>query len=347
MDQHAVVHTTADLAERVHGELRGRSDLAIEGVNALDDASGRQATFIADQPHANQWAQARAAAAVITEGLDAAGHDPDTRALIVVPSASLAMIELLHLFAPPPVSPEPGVHPTAWIHEDASIGRDVRIGPHVSVDRGASIGDRVVLHAGVRIYAHTHVGDDSILHANTVVRERCRLGRRVVAHQNVSIGADGFGYEPAPDGSGLLRVPQIGDVEIDDDVEIGAGTCIDRAKFGSTVVGAGTKLDNLVQVAHNCRIGKSCVIAGLSGLAGSVTFGDHVTVAGGVRVANHVKIGAGATIAACSAVLRDIPPGQTCLGSPAIEIREALRQAAALQRLPGWMREVSQRLGKD
>jgi len=340
-------YTTADLTERVHGELNGRSDLGIDGVNALEDASDRQITFITDQAHAGLWAQTRAAAAVITDGVDASGHDPSARALIVVPSASLAMIELLRLFAPPPLLPDAGVHATAWVHPDASIGRDVRIGPHVSVDRGASIGDRVMLHAGVRICAEARIGDDSILHANTVVRERCRLGRRVITHQNVSIGADGFGFEQAPDGSGLLHVPQIGDVELCDDVEIGAATCIDRAKFGTTVIGAGTKIDNLVQIAHNCRIGSSCVIAALSGLAGSVTVGDGVCIGGAVAVSPHVTIGSGATIGACSGVMRDVSPGQTCLGTPATEAREALRQAAALQRLPAWMREVSRHLGSD
>jgi UDP-3-O-[3-hydroxymyristoyl] glucosamine N-acyltransferase len=340
-------YTTADLAERVHGELKGRSDLGIDGVNALKDASERQITFITDETHAGLWGQTRAAAAVITDGIDASGHDPSARALIVVPSASLAMIELLQLFAPPPLRPDTGVHPTAWVHPDASTGQDVRIGPHVSVERGASIGDRVVLHGGVRIYAEAHIGDDSILHANTVVRERCRLGRRVITHQNVSIGADGFGFEPAPDGSGLLRVPQIGNVEISDDVEIGAGSCIDRAKFGTTVIGAGTKIDNLVQIAHNCRIGRSCVIAALAGLAGSVTVGDGTSIGGAVAIAPHVTIGSGVSIGACSGVMRDIPAGQTCLGTPATEARDALRQAAALQRLPGWMREVSRRLDTD
>ena len=340
-------YKTAELAERVGGELIGRSDLGIEGVDALQDASDRQITFIADKAHAHQWAGARAAAAVISRGIDAHGHDPLTRALIVVPNASLAVIELLRMFAPPPLPPDAGVHPTAWVHDDASIGRDVRIGPHVSIDRGASIGDRVVLYGGVRMYAQSSVGDDSILHGNTVVRERCRLGRRVITHQNISIGADGFGYEPAPDGSGILRVPQIGDVEIGDDVEIGASTCIDRAKFGSTVIGAGTKIDNLVQIGHNCNIGRSCVIAGLTGLAGSVTIGDGVTIAGAVGVADHVTIGSGATVGAFSGVMRDVPPGQTCLGRPATEVRTALRQEAALRRLPELMREVSQHLGKD
>ena len=132
----------------------------------------------------------------------------------------------------------------------------------MSVDRDASIGDHTVLHAGVRIYAGVEIGPNCVLHANCVVRERCTIGDEVILHQNVSIGADGFGYRPAPDGSGLLKVPQIGTVEIQDRVEIGAGACVDRGKFGATLIGEGTKIDNLCQIAHNCRIGRSCVIAG-------------------------------------------------------------------------------------
>ncbi len=336
-------YTTAELAERVNGEVRGRSDLVIEGVNALEDASEREITFITDTAHGKRWAQTRAAAALISRGIEVDGHDPDSRTLIVVPNAALAMIDLLRIYAPAAPEPELGINPTAWVHPQATLGRDVRIGPHVSIDRGASIGDRVVLHAGVRLYADVHIEEDSIVHANTVVRERCRLGRRVVLHQNVSIGADGFGYEKAPDGSGPLKVPQIGIVEIDDDVEIGAGTCIDRGKFGATTIGANTKIDNLVQIGHNCRIGRGCVIVGLCGLSGSVTMGDGVLLAGACHIAGHLTIGAGATLGATSAVRGDLAPGKDFLGVPAIEARQYLRQVAALGRLPAWMQEASRR----
>jgi UDP-3-O-[3-hydroxymyristoyl] glucosamine N-acyltransferase len=334
-------YTTADLAERVCGELRGRSDLSITGVNAIDEATPQEITFIADEEHARRWGETRARAAVITTGLEPASHDPESRALIYVPNAALAMVELLHLFAPPAPLPDPGTHPTAVVHPTAIIGRDVRIAAHVSIDEAATIGDRAVLHAGVRIYAHARIGDDAVLHANAVVRDRCRLGRRVILHPNATIGADGFGFEPAPDGSGLIKVPQIGTVIIEDDVEIGAGSCVDRAKFGVTVIGAGTKIDNLVQIGHNCRIGRNCVIAGLSGLGGSVTVGDGVRMAGEVGIADHISIGAGATIAAQAGVMRDVPAGQTCLGTPASEVSQALRQFAAVRKLPDWMRQAS------
>ncbi|MHC4273494.1 MAG: UDP-3-O-(3-hydroxymyristoyl)glucosamine N-acyltransferase [Planctomycetota bacterium] len=336
--------TTADLAKHVSGDLHGRPDLPIAGVNALTEATAREITFITDAVHARQWAEARAGAAVISAGLEPAGHDPESRALIVVPNAALAVVELLRLFAPPTPQLDPGRHPSAFVHPGATIGNDVRIGPHVSIDDQATIGDRAVLHAGVRVYAHTAIGDDSILHANVVVRERCRLGRRLLLHPNVTIGADGFGYEPAPDDSGLVKVPHIGTVIIEDDVEIGAGSCVDRAKFGAAVIGAGTKIDNIVQIAHNCRIGRNCVIAALSGLSGSVTVGDGARIAGAVGIVDHISIGSGATIGAAAGVMKDVPPGETHLGVPAIEIHQTLRQWAAVRKLPDWMQQASQLL---
>ncbi len=336
--------TTCDIAARVGGELQGRSDLPIAGINSMEEAGPEEITFIADVDHARRWPQVRAKAAVVSQGLEPSGHNPEARALIVVSDAAVAMVDLLRLFEPPAPLPEPGVHVSAFVHPTATIGRDVRIGPHVSVDEGAFVGDRVVLHAGVRLYAGTRIDDDAVLHANTVVRERCRIGRRVVLHQNVSIGADGFGYTPSPDGSKLLKVPQIGTVVIEEGVEIGANTCVDRGKFGATIVGAETKIDNLVQIAHNCRIGRSCVIAGLTGIGGSTIIGDNVQIGGAVAIAPHLCIGNGARIAAKSGVMRDVPEGKAYAGLPADEARRALRQHAALRKLPDWMRRVSRAL---
>ncbi|MHC4413900.1 MAG: UDP-3-O-(3-hydroxymyristoyl)glucosamine N-acyltransferase [Planctomycetota bacterium] len=336
--------TTADLAEHVSGELRGRSDLPIVGINSMDEATTDQITFIADSLHARRWPEVRARAAVVSEGLEPPGHDPETRALIVVQDARLATIELLHLFAPAPPLPEPGAHPTAFVHPSARIGRDARIGPHVSIAEMVSVGDRVVLHAGVRLYAGSSVDDHTVLHANTVVRERCRIGRDVILHQNVSIGADGFGYWASPEGTEMLKVPQIGTVVIEDGVEIGANSCVDRGKFGPTIIGAETKIDNLVQIAHNCRIGRSCVIAALSAIGGSVITGDHVQIGGAVGIADHIRVGHGATIGAKSGVMRDIPDGETQLGTPACEATWTLRQYAATRKLPDWMQRVSRLL---
>jgi UDP-3-O-[3-hydroxymyristoyl] glucosamine N-acyltransferase len=200
-----------------------------------------------------------------------------------------------------------------------------------------------VLQPGVRIHADVVVGASSILHANTVVRHECVIGRRVILHQNVSIGADGFGYRPAPDGRGLVKMPHIGNVVIEDDVEIGANSCVDRGKFGSTVIGAGTKIDDLCMIAHNVRIGRCCVLAGRTSISGSVTIGHGVQMGGSSGVADHLTIGNGARIGAGAGVVRDMPAGATWMGFPADDASVVKRQWVALKRLP----ELVRRLGKE
>lgn len=347
MSHEAQVHSASSLAERLEGRLIGRGDVEVRGVNTLDDAGPDEVTFINDKANAQRWASSRATVAVVTAGVEPAGHDPDRRALIEVANAELAIAALLELFAPASSVPEIGVHPSAVIDPTVRLGRDTRVGPHASVDRGCTIGDEVVLHAGVRIYAGVSIGDRSVVHANTVVRERCRIGADVILHDGVSIGADGFGYRPAPDGSGLVKMPHLGDVVIGDRVEIGAGTCVDRAKFGSTVIGAGTKIDNLVQIGHNCRIGENCVIAGLAGLCGSVVMGNWVVVAGMVGIGDHLTVGDGATVAARTGVTRSVPAGETWLGYPAGPMQATLREWASLRRLPEFLRRSSRAAGRE
>lgn len=336
--------TTGSLAQRVNGELQGREDLQIVGLNSIEDASADQITFIGNSEHAKLWADASAGAALVTKGIEPKGHNPNSRALIIVPQAELAMIELLKAFKPQTPALELGVHPTAAMHSDVIIGKNVCVGPHVSIDRGVRIADDVVIHAGVRIYADVLIGDQSVVHANTVIRERCHIGRNVILHQNVSIGADGFGYQPSADGSTIIKIPHIGTVVLEDYVEIGANSCVDRGKFQSTRIGRGTKIDNLCQIGHNCQIGNNCIIAGMTAIGGSVYLGDGAMLGGGVLVMDHVKIGKKARIGAGSGVIRDVPDGQTQLGAPAGESSEVLRQWAAVRKLPDWMKRISLRL---
>lgn len=340
------------VAEWVGGTVVGDGDVRISSLESIEYAGPNQLTFVGSSRHARLWTEMPmseagrgrlAAAALVSDGLLPRDVDSAGRSLLFVADADQAMIDLLERFAPPPHVPPPGIHPSAVVSPSAMLGRDVRIGAHVSIDDGCSLGDDVVLHAGVRLYPQVRIGDGSTLHANCVVRERCTLGRRVVLHPGVMIGADGFGYRPAPGGAGLRKVPQIGTVEIHDDVEIGSGSCVDRAKFGATVVGAGTKIDNLVQIAHNCRIGRSCVIAGCVGLAGSVTIGDGAQIGGGASIADHRTIGRRARIGAMSGVIADVADGATMLGIPAQDSMVALRQSAALRKLPEFMR----RFGRD
>lgn len=321
----------------------GAASVVVTGVESIEYATPQQATFIGSARHARAWRESRAATALVSQRLVAAVADGSGRPIVVVPDADLAMIALLEHFAPPAPVPPAGVHPTAWVDPTAMLGAGVRIGAHASIDARCVLGEGVVLHAGVRLYPDVRIGDGSVVHANCVVRERCTIGRRVILHQNVSIGADGFGYRFDAALGALRKVPQIGIVTIEDEVEIGAGTCIDRAKFGATIIGAGTKIDNLVQIAHNCRIGRGCVIAGTAAMAGSAVLGDGVQLAGGVAVAPHVTIGDLAQVGAMSGVLNDIPARARVVGMPAVDAVVALRQAAALRKLPDWLRRAAAR----
>lgn len=335
-------YTTQQIADRVGGRLIGRADLAIRGVDGLETAGPDRLTFIRDAKHAASWPRSQAGAALVWEG---AGFEPGAgRALIRVKDTDLSLAVVLEMFAPPPARPAPGIHPWACADPTASLGQNVSIGPGCYVGPRARIGRNCVLHSRACVYDDATIGDGCELHAGVVVRERCELGRNVVVHANAVIGSDGFGYRPAPDGSRWVKIPQIGSVKIGDDVEIGAGTCIDRGKFAATTIGEGTKIDNLCQIAHNCRIGRRCILAGQVGLAGSVTLGDEVILGGQVGVADHIRIGAGARVGAKSGVMHDIPAGETWMGQPAQERGVALRQAATLRRLLESIRTQAGRL---
>jgi UDP-3-O-[3-hydroxymyristoyl] glucosamine N-acyltransferase len=339
------VLTTGAIAARLGGSLRGPATVEIHGLATPAEAAPRELTFIGAVAYAKQWPSSRAAAAVVAEDVASALDAGDPRPLILVRNAEVAMALALELFRTPEPVPDEGVHPTAFVHRAATLGARVRVGPHASVDRGARIGDDVVLHAGVRVYADVVIGAGSVLHANVVVRHGCTLGRRVILHQGVAIGADGFGYRPDPGGRGLVKLPHLGDVVLEDDVEIGANSCVDRAKFSSTVIGAGTKIDNLCQIAHNCRVGRGVVIAGCTGMGGSVTIGDGAQIGGGVGLSDHVTIGPGARVGGGSVVYQDVPAGATWLGVPGADAGATKRQWVALKRLPELLRRLRRNPG--
>ncbi len=332
--------TTRQVAEAVGGELRGPDDLTITGLEEVGRAGPDQLTFIGSQNYVEKWKASAARAAVVDRKIEVGAGDG--RALILVDHADLAIATLLERFAPPPVLPPLGVHPTAVIDPSAKIGADTRIGPYCVIGPDARIGDRCVLHSAVHVMAASSVGDDGTLWPGVVIRERCTVGDRCILHPNVTLGADGFGYRPAPDGRGMVKIPQIGTVAIGHDVEIGANTAIDRGKFSATVIGDGCKIDNLVQIGHNCRLGRAVAVSGSTGIAGSVTVGDGAIIGGMVAIKDHVTIGAGATLAGASQVMTDVPPGGTWAGSPARPFKEALREVAALRRLPDLMKDAKQ-----
>ena len=335
----AVPVTTGDLAQRIGARLTGAADVCVTGLSTIDEARSGDLTFISDQGYAAQWPTCQAAAAIVLDSIDFR-PDHSGRPLLFVSDVDQAMIAVLAVFPPPEDRPDLGVHPTAFVAAGVQLGQAIRVGPHVTIGRNCVIGDGVTLYPGVRVYSGVQIGAGSIIHANTVIRERCVIGRGVILHQNISIGGDGFGYRPSPDGRGLLKMPHIGIVVLEDGVEIGSGSCVDRAKFGATVIGAGTKIDNLVQIAHNCRVGRCCLIAGQSGLGGSVTLGDGVLLGGAVGVVDHLSIGSRAKVGARSLVTRDVPAGASWLGTPADEGRATLRHWALIKRLP----ELAKRL---
>jgi UDP-3-O-[3-hydroxymyristoyl] glucosamine N-acyltransferase len=342
------MHTTGSLAEHLKAELVGPADLAITHLDTLERAGPGAMTFIRSESYASMWAASKASAAMVTRGLRVPGHDPAARALLLVPDADLALNAVLELFAHPPRPIVQGRHPTAFIDPSAAVHPTASIGPCCVVGAGATLAEGVILMANVTIGPDASVGRGTVLHPGVVIGERCVIGAGCIFHGGVVIGADGFGYRPGP--RGPIKIPHIGNVEIGDAVEIGANSNVDRAKFGSTIIGAGTKMDNLVQVAHNCRIGRGCLICGVTGIAGSVTIGDGVIIAGHVGIADNLTIGERAVIAAKSGVIKSVPAGETWWGFPAAPSRDAARAYAMHANLPDIvqrLRRVEQAVGID
>ncbi len=257
--------------------------------------------------------------------------------LILVADARIAFLKMLEAFAPTR-DHVAGIHASAVIGDNVTIGEGVHIGAHCTIGRAAVVGDGVDIMEGVRIGAGCRVGDETIIYPNVVLYPCVTVGKRCIIHAGVVIGADGFGY--AQVGNVLTKIPHIGTVRIEDDVEIGANTCIDRAKTAATVIGAGTKIDNLVHIAHNVRIGRCCLLVSQVGIAGSTSLGDGVVLAGQVGVVDHLSIGDGAQVGAQSGVRYDIPAGAKYFGSPAVPLTQRMRDIATTTRLPDALKQI-------
>ena len=325
-------YTVQELGELLNGKLIGETDYQISGPEQIESANTNSITFIGNKKYIALWEKSNAAVAIVDRSLGLT-NPGENKAFIEVDNADLAMAQLLDLFIPDPVKLYAGIHPSATIEATAEIKEGAIIGANVYIGTNVSIGKNAVIYPNVTILDDAVIGDHTQIKSGSVVAERCIIGHYCILQSNVSIGSDGFGYRASPDGRGIIKISHIGNVVIGNHVEIGSSSCIDRGKFSSTTIGDGTKIDNLVQIAHNCQIGRACMIAALCGISGSVTLGDGVIMAGQAAIKDHITVGNGVTIGGRSGIMNDIPDGKTILGYPAIEAKETLRQWAALRRL--------------
>lgn len=336
--------TAGKLAELLKGELLGSADVAITGISAIDQSRPGDLTFIRSTKFAQMWDRSKASVAIVVREVGPPKSVAEGRAIILVPDADVAQLAILTALAPASPAPVAGVDASAKVDPSASIDPTARVGPMCVIGPRAKVGARTNLVSGVHIGEDATVGHDTSIGPGSSIMDRCVVGNDCRIAGCVVIGAEGFGYtlqsHPSGRGKYLVHFPHIGNVTIGDHVDIGANTCIDRAKFGSTSIGSGTKIDNLVQIGHNCRIGRSCVICGQVGLSGSVTLGDGVQLAGRVGVTDNIHIGAMARVGASAGVMNDIPSGQTWLGAPAMPAKEAVRNMALFRRLSQIMKKV-------
>lgn len=324
--------TAAEIAQKLQGEVHGDAGISLTGFAPADRAQPGDLTF-AENAEYFERAEASAAAAILV-----AGDVPASKKVLIrVPNARVAFAKVLPMFFPEPVF-APAIHPTAVVAASAKIDPTAHIGPHCAIGEGTLIGARTVLRGGNHVADGVRIGDECHLFPNVVIYANTQIGRRVRIHSGTVIGSDGFGY--VFDQGIHRKVPQVGGVIIGDDVEIGANVTVDRGALGPTTIGKGTKIDNLVQIAHNVSIGDNCLLVAQVGIAGSTKLGSYVVLGGQVGIAGHLQIGNQVQVAAQSGVMRDIPDREKYMGSPALPDRQYKRQVLALQQLPELLRQA-------
>lgn len=319
----------SDLAAFVGGRLAVGVDpeLRIDGVASIAEATASEVTFLGNPKYLPALRLSQAGAVLV--GSDFA--EEVKPALVHVENPSLAFAKLVERFAPKPMERSAGIHPSAVIAPTAEIGEGVCVLANAVIDEGAKVGAGSVIGALSYIGPFARVGEACVLHSRVTVSERCVVGNRVILHSGVVVGSDGFGFEMS--GGRHVKIPQVGIVQIDDDVEIGANTTLDRARFGRTWIKEGTKIDNLVQIAHNVVVGKHCLIVSQVGISGSTHLGDYVTLAGQVGVVGHIEIGNKVIVGAQSGVSKSLPVGDLYMGTPAVPAAEYREQVALMRRL--------------
>ncbi len=315
----------SEIAALVKGRLIGDPTIVISGVSDIQSVLPETLIFAFEPQYWDRAINSPAAAVVV--GFEV---ENSPKPVIVVENPRLAQARILAFFHPGEEIKDE--REKAWIHATASIGEGVVLSPFCYVGEGAIIGDNTTLYPGVHIGPHSRVGKNCVFYPNVVLRERTIVGDRVILESGVALGSDGFGYQQ--NGDQRIKVPQVGNVSIEDDVEIGANSTVDRATMGTTVIRRGTKIDNLVHIAHNCLVGENCVIVAGTGISGSVEIGDRVTIAGQVGTVGHISIGSDSVVLGKSGVTKDIPPGSYVSGFPARPHREDLKIQALVEKLP-------------
>jgi UDP-3-O-[3-hydroxymyristoyl] glucosamine N-acyltransferase len=325
----------SDLAQRLDCRLEGDGDIDVRRVAGIEQAAPGDVTFFANRKYAPALRVTRASAVILAEAAE-----PAPCAMLRTKNPYLAFARAVGLFGEA-WTPAPGVHPHAFVAEGAVIAPDASIGPFALVEEGAHVGARSIVFAHVTIARGAQIGEDCVIHAHVSIRERAQLGNRVVVQDGAVIGSDGFGFARGAGGA-HVKIPQVGGVVLEDDVEIGANTTVDRPAIGETRIRAGAKIDNLVQIAHGVTIGRDVLLAAQVGIAGSSTLEDAVTLAGQVGVAGHLTIGKGTVATAQTGIPNSVDPGSFVSGYPAISNRDWLKSSAVFRKLPELRKTISE-----
>jgi len=330
--------TAAELAELIGGTVEGESTRTASGVNSLKLAQESEVSFLSNIKYKSQLENTHAGIVLVAQDLPMAPKEQQTFVRCANPDK--AFTKVCGLFAPEPQKFEPGIHPSAVVHPSAQLAEGVYVGPTAVIEQGAVIGKNTVIGAGVYVGEFTRIGENCMIYPNVSILRHCQLGNKIIIHSGATIGADGFGYTPTF--TGLVKVPQNGIVQIDDNVEIGANSTVDRARFGKTWIKKGVKIDNLVQVAHNVIVGESSALIAQSGIAGSAELGRGVIIAAQAGVNGHITLGDGSKVAGCSAAERSLPPGAAAFGTPG----ESQEEWVDRHMLPRKVRKLTARIEK-
>ncbi len=326
--------TLKEIAKKIEGSVEGDAQCQITGVSGIEEAQTGDLTFVANTKYSSTVKTTKASAVIVPQDFPNFGKN-----IIRCANPSFAFVKAARLFTEKTLLQMKGLHKTALIDKKAKCGKDVVVGPYAVIEAGVEIGADTVICSGCFIGHNTKIGSGCLIYPNVTIREKILMGNRVIVHSGTVIGSDGFGFVTV-DGT-HEKIPQMGTVEIQDDVEIGANVTIDRARFAKTVIGKGTKIDNLVQIAHNVKIGEHCIIVSQVGISGSSTLEDHVTLAGQVGVAGHLTIGKNTIVASKSGIPSDVPPNSFVWGIPAKPHMQAKRVNASLQRLPEYVKTIN------